>query len=260
MQTKTNKKMYFFVDEAGDAVFYNKYGRCIVGDEGCSKILLLGFIKTEKPEELRGAIAELQKNIAKDKYLEMVPSLKKTLISFHAKNDCPEIREKFYKLIVNLDFKAEFVVARKIESIFRKKHKGKENIFYDDLIAKLFQNKLHLAEESSIYFAVRGNKTRQEPLEAAIKDAIGIFENKWNIKIDSKINIYPQSPSGEPCLQIADYMNWAVQRALIKREDRYLKFVEEKISYLADVYDFDNYPKNFYNRKNKFDLIKTSPL
>ena len=80
------------------------------------------------------------------------------------------------------------------------------------------------------------------------------------MRVNSNVIIQPQSPVGEPCLQIADYMNWAVQRALIKKEDRYLKFVEQKISFLADIYDFDKYPKNFYSRKNKFDLTKISPL
>ncbi|OGN29932.1 MAG: hypothetical protein A3A33_01250 [Candidatus Yanofskybacteria bacterium RIFCSPLOWO2_01_FULL_49_25] len=132
------EKLYFFVDEAGDATFYNQYGRLIVGEEGCSKILLLGFIKTEHPGILRNAVLNLQKEIT--------------------------------------------------------------------------------------------------------------------------VNIMPQSPVGEPCLQIADYMNWAVQRAFVKGEDRYLKFVEDKITYLCDVYDFDKYPKNFYSKTNKFDITKMSPL
>ena len=54
--------------------------------------------------------------------------------------------------------------------------------------------------------------------------------------------------------------NWAVQRAFERGEDRYLKFVEEKISFLVDIYDFKKYPKNFYSRGNKFDLTKISPL
>jgi len=221
---------------------------------------LLGFIKTEHPGILRNAVLNLQKEIIADAYYKNIPSIKKTAIAFHAKNDTPEIREKFYKLIVTLDFKAEFIVARKKESIFRKRHKGKESLFYDDLIVKLFENKLHLAEESNIYFAVRGNRTRQAPLEEAIETAKLNFESKWETSIDGKINIMPQSPVGEPCLQIADYMNWAVQRAFVKGEDRYLTFVEDKITYLCDVYDMDKYPKNFYSRSNKFDITKMSPL
>jgi len=47
-------QLYYFVDEAGDPTFYNKYGNNIVGlANGSSKILLLGFIRTDKPFLLR---------------------------------------------------------------------------------------------------------------------------------------------------------------------------------------------------------------
>jgi hypothetical protein len=55
-------------------------------------------------------------------------------------------------------------------------------------------------------------------------------------------------------------MNWAVQRAFIKQETRFYKLVEDKISYLVDIYDFDNYPRNFFSRKKKLDITKISPL
>lgn len=260
MQTKKEKEQYFFVDEAGDATFYDRYGRYIVGKEGCSKILLLGFIKTSNPEPLRKAILQLHEEIKNDQYLKSIPSLKKSSLTFHAKDDSPEVREKVYKLIVGLDFKSEFIVARKIENIFKVKHNGKENLFYDDLTIKLFQNKLHLSERTHIYFAVRGSKTRQVPLEEAILTAKNSFENKHNIKVETSVDIIPQSPYGEPCLQIIDYMNWALQRAIVKGEDRYYKFVESKVKFVCDIYDTDKYPNNFYSRGNPFSINKISPL
>jgi len=260
MQIKKEKEQYFFVDEAGDSTFYDRYGRYIVGKEGCSKILLLGFIKTGNPEPLRKAILQLHKEIKNDSYLKDIPSLKKSHVAFHAKDDTAEVREKVYKTIVSLDFKAEFIAARKIENIFKIRHKGKENLFYDDLTIKLFQNKLHLSENIQIYFAVRGNKTRQAPLEEAILTAKNSFETKHNIKISSTIQITPQSPYGEPCLQIIDYMCWAVQRAFVKGENRYYKFVESKVKFICDVYDIDKYPNNFYNKENPFSVNKISPL
>lgn len=260
MKKVQDKIDYFFVDEAGDPVFYNKYGSYIIGREGCSKILLLGFIRTSNPTPLRNDVLSLREEVKTDRYLEKIPSIAKTLRAFHAKDDCPEVREKFFKLIVDLDFKAEFIVARKIESVFITRHKRKENIFYDDLFSKLFENKLHKHKQNHIYYAVRGDRKRQAHVSDAIQTAILSFESKWKTKVNSKIIMQPQSPVGEPCLQIADYMNWAVQRAFVKNEDRYLKFVEERISFLVDLYDFDKYPKNFYNRRNKFDLNKISPL
>ena len=42
MVLKYNNANYFFVDESGDSTFYNKSGKCMVGEEGCSKVLILG--------------------------------------------------------------------------------------------------------------------------------------------------------------------------------------------------------------------------
>ena len=260
MQEKIKNKNYFFVDESGDPTFYNRFGKCIVGEEGCSKILLIGFIMTEKPAVLRKQILKLRDEVVNDPYLKGVPSLKKTGKYFHASVDTPEVREKVFKLLVQLDFKAEFIVARKKEKMFKKRHRGSPNVFYDDIVVKLFTNKLHLAEKSFIYYEVRGSRKRQEPFEDAIRVAINLFEKKWGTKNDSEVEIFPMSSVGEPCLQIIDYMNWAVQRAFVKGDDRYVKFLEDKISLICDVYDSDNYPKIYYAKKNKFDINKISPL
>lgn len=54
MVKKTEKKIsYYFVDESGDPIFYNKKGELIIGQGGCSKILLVGFIKTDDPKPIR---------------------------------------------------------------------------------------------------------------------------------------------------------------------------------------------------------------
>ncbi len=254
------EEQYFFVDEAGDPVFYDKNGKYIVGEEGCSKILLLGFIRTTNPKDLRKEIEMLRKQVVSDPFYAGIPSIKKTSVAFHAKDDIPEIREKVFKKIVTLDFKAEFIVGRKQEKTFKSRYKGKENLFYDDLIVKLFENKLHLARKNVIYFATRGNKTRQKPLEEAINKAISIFEKKWKVKINSETYIYAQTPSTEPCLQIVDYMNWATQRVFAKKEERYYKFIENKVSFLCDIFDTAKYPNNYYRQKNTFDLKKISPL
>lgn len=255
-----NTTSYYFVDESGDPTFYDKSGNLIISKEGVSKLLILGFIKTNDPKMIRKRLEALRGEIGNDRYLSDIPSIGKTLVSFHAKDDCPEVREKVFKTIVDLDFTAEIMVARKIPALFNKRHKRNENEFYDDLVSKLFQNKLHLSKNNEIYFAVRGNRDRQIPLNNAIEKSIKSFESKWNKKIESVVNIYPQSPSGEPCLQVVDYINWAVQRAFVKSDMRFYKFVEGKIKYLVDIYDTKKYPKNFYGSKNRFDINKISPL
>lgn len=251
---------WFFVDESGDPTFYNEKGNYIVGKGGCSPILLLGFIETSDPTTIRQRINELKNEIVTDPFFQGFPSLKKTAIAFHAKDDLPEIRYRFFKLISILDFKAQFIVARKIERIFSTKFHSKETEFYDYLVSKLFENALHKHNENIIFFAKRGSRERQAPLSDAIQKGISKFEEKWGRKIDSKIIIQAQTPRGEPCLSVIDYMNWAIYRAFTKGEMRFFNTVSDKVSLVIDLYDTKKYPKSYYDKHNVFDIKKITPL
>ena len=259
MKETKRENAYYFVDEAGDPAFYNRRGELIVGKEGCSKILMLGFVETEDPKIIRQELQKIRDKIGNDPYLKDIPSLKKSLVYFHATDDCPEVRQEVYKCIGRLNFKCQFVVTRKIEGVF-KKHECNENKFYDALIAHLFKNVLHRAKNNFIYFSKRGSKNRQEPLDKAIEHAISLFETRFFIKVGSKAYIQSQIPTGEPCLQVIDYMNWAIYRVFTKQDTRYYTFVKDKVSFIWDIYDTIKYPNNFYSKANELDVKKISLL
>jgi hypothetical protein len=260
MQKTQDGKRWFFVDESGDPTIYDKKGNLIVGQEGCSPILLLGMIEVSNPDTVRQALKSLQTAIAHDPYFVDFPSISKTAIAFHAKDDVPEVRYEVYKLLTTLDFDAQFVVARKIERVFRNNFEAQEGAFYDHLVTQLFQNKLHRYQENIIYFAKRGSRNRQIPLAHAIEKGIQQFENKWKVKIQTRYSVQAQTPAGEPCLSVIDYMNWAVYRAFTRQEMRYFRVIENKVSLLVDMYDKEKYPRNWYSRKNRFDVKKITPL
>jgi len=260
MKKPQSGSTWFFVDESGDATFYDRKGNLIVGQPGCSPILILGLIETQTPESLRQAVLTLQREIVQEPYFQDVPSLKKTAIAFHAKDDLPEIRYRFFKLLSTLDFQALFVVARKVERVFRSSFEAQENAFYDHLVSHLFENMLHRYENNIIYFAKRGSRDRQAPLSGAIERGIKRFEEKWSTQVTTTFRVQAQMPRGEPCLSVIDYMNWAVYRAFTGGEMRYYRVVEDKVGLLVDLYDAANYPHNWYNRRNPFDAKKITPL
>ena len=251
---------YFFVDESGDPTFYDRRGNLIVGQGGCSPLLLLGFVETNDPIPLRQSLLALQQEIIHDPYFNGVPSLQKTAIAFHAKDDLAEIRYLVFKRLAELDYRAQFVVARKVERVFRNSFDANENQFYDHLVTLLFKNVLHRFSHNHIYFARRGSRDRQLPLDAAIRAGISRFEATWQTTVNSNFKLQAQTPQGEPCLSIADYMNWAVYRAFTRQEMRYYEVVSNKVSLLVDLYDKQNYPRNWYNRKNPFDIKNATPL
>lgn len=251
---------WFFVDESGDPTFYDGKGNLIVGQPGCSPILILGLIETQAPETIRRAILALQEEIVHDPYFQDVPSLRKTAVAFHAKDDLPEIRYRVFKLLSSLDFRAQYVVARKIERVFRNNFEASETAFYDHLVSRLFENLMHRYESNLIYFAKRGSRDRQAPLAAAIQRGIERFQDKWGTEVTTTFQVQAQMPKGEPCLSVVDYMNWAVYRAFTRGEMRYYRVVADKVSLLVDLYDKDKYPDNWYSRKNRFDAKKITPL
>ena len=260
MKKAKSGRNWFFVDESGDPTFYDRAGNLIVGQEGCSPILVLGFIETQQPNQIREALLQLQREVLADPYFEGVPSLAKTAVALHAKDDLPEIRYKVFKLLAQLEFKAQFVVARKVEKVFRNNFHAMETEFYDHLVSQLFKNTLHRFEQNTIYFAKRGSRNRQLPLQMAIRLGMTHFEHKWGTPITTQVAVQAQSPAGEPCLSAIDYMNWAVYQAFTRGEMRYFRQVQEKVSLLVDLYDRANYPRNWYNRKNQFDIKKITPL
>lgn len=257
----------FAVDESGDPIFYDKKKRFIAGKNGCSPILIMGCVYTQNPRLIRKAVIKAKKKILNDPLI--VPFLRKNRLNdffFHAKDDRSDVRKYFFEVLKELDFKARFVVARKNETIFRKRHLAREGVFYDDMVTKLFTNILYRSEHNRIYFSKRGKKIRQQPLEDAIQMAINLFESKSDYKIQNQPEIIIKTPKDEPLLEVVDYLNWAVYRAFTNTElgnDAYLNFILDKVKLIADVYDFQkhSWQERYYNHKtNKFSTKKISSV
>lgn len=161
MKSPDDTRRYFFVDESGDPTYFNHRGQVIVAPDGASLHLLLGYIRTDSPETVRQSLSKLRTDLAKDKLFTGIPSFKKTLKCFHAKNDAPEVRSEVFKLLRTLPIKGQFIFARKRISTFKGTFDSKEGAFYDHLVTHLFKRSLHLARENYIYFAKRGSRANR---------------------------------------------------------------------------------------------------
>lgn len=258
-------RAWFFVDESGDPQFYSRRGKLIIGQRGCSPILLLGFIKTRDPEPIRAALAELQQELLTDPYLQGLPSLHKPGYIFHAKDDVAEVRYRVFQLIETLDFSAQVVVARKYEERFIRENGARQLAFYDAVVSCLFERVLHLYEENHIYFAKRQSRARQAPLTAAVQRGRERFQEFCGVPITTTYKVQAQTPLGEPCLSVIDYVNWAVYRAYTAREMRYFNKIRHKVSLVADIYagaadEQRQRGSVYFDRKNHFDINKVAPL
>ena len=264
MRSPEDKHRWYFVDEAGDPAFYAKGKKLIVGIEGCSRTFSVGFLRTYDPEQIRSKLADVRLEVLNDRYLRDIPSVQKSLRAFHAKDDCPEVRKLVFSALDRMDFTLHVVVGRKMEWLFRTRHSGSQDAFYDDLVTHLFKGQMHLARENTIVFARRGSKARQHALRAAVELGIQRFREKHPESEQTNIAIETSQPAQESALQAVDYGMWAVQRAFEKGEMRYFEFLRPKVEVIWDIFDFKKIEEKgsvVYDRKrNPFDIKSVSPL
>ena len=237
MKEPKDGDLYFFVDEAGDATFYNRKGRLIVGTEGCSQLLILGFIRIkDNPAEMRQRILALHREVRNDPYFQQLPSFVDTSVAFHANKDAPEVRYLLFRLIRDLDFKACFVVSFKDEQLFKAKFHGRTNEYYDDMVSRLFQNSLHRYTRNHVTIAGRGSRSRQEPLERAVEQARLRFEERHGVnRATTEVTVSIQQPKGEPCLAVIDYVAWAIQRCYTSADMKYYRLIQDKVSVIHEL-------------------------
>jgi hypothetical protein len=259
-KNKSNEFYHRFLDEAGDTTFFGKGKIPSVGKvEGVSLSFILGMVKfRESLLPIRTKIIEPQKEIENDEYLKDVPSVRKKIekdsFYFHAKDNVPEVREKFFKFIKSIDLSFEAVVGRKIYEIFANKHNSNESEFYADLFSHLIKNKFEIGGKLILNVSQLGKSTKNTNLMIAIETAQKRFKkNKPEKDFITDIAFNVQYPTTEPLLTISDYLCWAVQRVFERGDIRYYNFLEDKISLIIDLYDSSKYEgnKHYYNHQNK---------
>jgi hypothetical protein len=158
----------------------------------------------------------------------------------------------FLHYLRDLPCEAEIVVARKIPPLFIRKHHGKEDEFYGDILSHLIKNRLKKEQKIVLNVAQRGSSTRSKVLDEALEKAVGRAGKKWSTgEMRSKVVFNVQTPLTEPLLCVADYLNWAVQRVFEKGEMRFYDYLREKIRLVVDLYDSSGYAthSNYYDHK-----------
>ncbi len=255
METFENHR---FLDEAGDTTFYGKGKIPILGTDGVSNTFIIGMVKFNEPlQDIRNKIVEFQNQVETDKYFIGVPSIEKRKAKsgfyFHAKDDVPEIRKMFFEFISTINCSFQAVVGRKIIQLYEKKHNGKSNEFYADLLSHLIKDKLLKYDKLVLKIAKRESSTANKNLDLSLNKALSRFNKKYPEKeTKTKVIFDVQNQYSEPLLNISDYFCWAVQRVFEKGETRYYNYLKDKISLVIDLYDSEKYKnsKNYYTIKN----------
>lgn len=259
-EVQPNPYRHYFVDEAGDSTIFDRDGRIIVGKGGCSSHFLLGMLDIPDLAPLSGELDALRRDLVASAFFRNVPSLqpveRKTALLFHAKDDLPEVRWEVFQVLARHPVKFFCVVRDKLglsQDVLNKNRSSKTyryrpNDLYDQMVRRLFKDRLHKDDGYRVCFATRGSSDRTAALRSALESARENFRLKWGIASDAPIEVSARPSHESAGLQAVDYFLWAVQRVYTKREDRYVTFLNDRISLVHDVDD---------RRKNAFGVYYT---
>ena len=260
----TNKKknnrhdltIHYYIDESGSPDFYGKRNKLLVGKQGYSPVLIIGLVTIVNRDILYSRIERFKTNLKKKTKLSDIYSLHQPEWYLHAKDDHPEVRVRFFKFLTKQDFRGYFIIGRKDIGIFHKRHKSSEKNFYFDLVENLLKDRLKDFKEYNIYLSRRSGDSINAFTEA-INHSIDRYNKstkRKDIKPKYTCTIVPGKSSPE--LSIADYMLWALQRYILKKDKTYFDLLKDKYFYIYDLYDKRTKMNKFYDHKNPFDLDK----
>ncbi len=240
---------HYYVDEAGDCTLFDRRGRPIVGQQGCSRFFILGMLDVRDPESLEVDLAELRACLLADPYFKRVhsmqPEARKTARAFHATDDVPEVRREVYRVLGRHELHFQAVVREKrkvLEYVRERNARGdayhySPNELYDSLVRRLFKNLLHKDDVYNIHFAKRGKSDRTEALRLALEAARQRFAEQWGILSEPVMNVLASTPARCGTLQAVDYFLWALQCLYERREERYVEYLWPAFSLVHDVDD-----------------------
>jgi hypothetical protein len=257
----------YFVDEAGDLTVFGRQGRVLVGQPGVSPAFMIGICEIPDPGAVATALADLRTAVTTDPYYRGVPSVhggrRKTALSFHAKDDLPEVRREVYRLIPSFKPKIMVAVRRKsaLVALGRTGTRITESSIYNDTISRTGRTLMHRADEIRVVVAKRGHTTRNAAIMTALQTGRDEFNRRWSTSHNQPIDIVVGAPSDHPGLQVTDYLLWALQRLLVRGEERYFGAVADHFSLVHDVDDVRAKPYGrYYTRKDPLTLEGLLPL
>lgn len=245
----SNAPVTYYVDEAGDGVLYGPMGRDRLQDLDAPKFFMLGMVSCTDVAGVVLRLAELRVSLQKNPLYATIWSLRpeeqKTARAFHAKDDHAEIRSKVFEFLVTLDFR--FYAVIKDMRVVRQYVKGRNamdsgyryhpNELYDLTVRMLFKQRLHKEDHYQVVFARRGKSDRTEALAKQLEQTRRAFLKEHELTSSPALEIIPAYPWEQPCIQVADYCLWALQRCYEKHEARFLNAIWPKVSLIHDVDD-----------------------
>ncbi|MBV2123391.1 MAG: DUF3800 domain-containing protein [Candidatus Thiodiazotropha sp. (ex Ctena orbiculata)] len=201
-------RRHIFADEAGCLTFEHK--------RNVSRYFILCTIATDTPD-IGTTLTELRRELAWQGLCED---------AFHATSDLQEIRDSVFSIISGMDFRIDATILEKTKALPRIRET--ETQFYQYAWYYHFKHvaPLIVSQGDELHLTAASIGTKKQ--RGAFTDSINNVTRQTLSSAPCNISFWPAA--SDPCLQIADYCAWAVQRKWERNDTRSYDLISDKIS------------------------------
>ena len=206
--------VYIFGDESGNFDFSQK--------QGASRYFILTTVMM-KSCAVGDALLQLRRELAwKDVLLTE---------QFHASSDRQAVRDQVFNCLARFNFRVDATILEKRTTIER--YQTDVSQFYRLawwLHLKYLGQSIHGGEKALIVAASLGEKRKRQAFSDAFNDVAR--------QAVSHADFYTAfwHDATDPCLQVADYCGWAIQRKWESHDDRSYALIEHQIASEFDAF------------------------
>lgn len=155
---------------------------------------------------------------------------------FHATTDKQKVRDAVYSLIAKENFTVHATIMEKSKA--QPQTRVSEEVFYKYGWHYHFRHssKIYVEDDTQLMITVAsiGTKKKRVAFEDAVRDVV-----KQKLKRNQWASAFWPCQT-DPCLQVADYCTWAIQRRWERGDSRAHDLIKDKITYEYDLWAHGN--------------------
>lgn len=158
---------------------------------------------------------------------------------FHASTDKQEVRDAVFEVICGHDFQVQATVMEKSKAqpqVRESRHRFYQYGWYYHFRYGT-QPIISSTDTLLVTTATLGTKKERLSFTSAVKDVVN-----QTVKCDWKTDFCPAA--ADPCLQVADYCAWAIQRKWEMQDERSYELIEDRITY--EYEQFERGDRHYY--------------
>jgi len=249
MFKRKNKNSYIFIDESGKPEVYSAKGVNLVNAGHATRFLVLSAVRCDDQLILQQQITDFKSELLKNEDLKDIFSSAYSLDNFHANNDYPEIRKRFYNFIANLEVDIDVLIVEKLKCYpWLQVNPGR---FYGFMAGQLLKSISYQSESTEIIFSRKDSKLKlRQELEIEVERVrLNFIKNKNYIDDNFKLTYHHNPHYTHSGLQVDDYVSWAVFQVFERENIEYYDIIKDKIRSIKDICN-----KKYFTRSNPLQL------